>query len=114
MALATPDVFRARAGGFSEPAPDWPTPASPGALADWLAPLRNDLEAPAIGLAPIVGEVLDLLAALPDVRLARMSGSGATCFALFDSEAAAADGRDEIADARPEWWCRATRLEAGS
>ncbi len=114
VALATPDVFRARNGSFSAPAPSWPAPTSPGALAEWLAPLRNDLEAPAIALAPVVGEVLDRLAALPGVRLARMSGSGATCFALFDSEAAAAVGRDEIAAARPEWWCRATRLEAGT
>ena len=68
---------------------------------------RNDLEKPAREIAPVIGEVLELLAAQPGARLVRMSGSGATCFALFDtpqvSEAAA------IA-MRPDWWVQATRL----
>ncbi|MFN7176831.1 MAG: 4-(cytidine 5'-diphospho)-2-C-methyl-D-erythritol kinase [Thermaurantiacus sp.] len=68
---------------------------------------RNDLEAPALGLAPAIGEVLAFLKAAPGVVLARMSGSGATCFALF----ASARARDAAA-ARvpPQWWHVATRL----
>ncbi|MFD1611790.1 4-(cytidine 5'-diphospho)-2-C-methyl-D-erythritol kinase [Sphingomonas tabacisoli] len=69
---------------------------------------RNDLEAPAIGLCPVIGELLDWLSARPGVTLARMSGSGATCFALFDDRRAcvtAADG------ARRDWrWCLETEL----
>jgi len=71
---------------------------------------RNDLEQPAIGLVPTITDVLALLAEQPGVDLARMSGSGATCFALFSDthqrDAAAA----AIAVARPSWWTRATRL----
>ena len=69
---------------------------------------RNDLQAPAEQVAPVIADVVALLAAQPGVRLARMSGSGATCFALFDTEA----GRDEaaraVALARPDWWQLAT------
>lgn len=99
--LATPAVFRARAPGFSAEAklpaawPDAPTMAAD------LAHLTNDLEAPARALCPEVGEVLSALAALPGALLARMSGSGATCFALFatPAEARAAEG---LLPAR--WW----------
>jgi len=69
---------------------------------------RNDLEAPARAIAPVIGDVLALLAAQPGVTLARMSGSGATCFALFESE----DARTAAAAAakRPDWWQLETRL----
>lgn len=74
--------------------------------ADWAAG-RNDLEAPARGLSPVIGNVLDFLAGRQGVTLARMSGSGATCFALFDEDGA----RDAAATAVPaEWWHLATRL----
>ncbi len=69
---------------------------------------RNDLEPPARALAPAIETVLSALAAQPGVALARMSGSGATCFALFDD----ADARDAaaVALARPGWWLAATQL----
>lgn len=69
---------------------------------DWIAG-RNDLEAPALGIAPVIGEVLAWLGGLPGVRLTRMSGSGATAFALFEGEAP---------DTPPpaDWWTAATRL----
>lgn len=71
-----------------------------GGLGEWRDG-RNDLEAPARALMPEIGRVIDWLAARDGVTFARMSGSGATCFALFDSEMA----RDEAADACPaEWW----------
>jgi 4-diphosphocytidyl-2-C-methyl-D-erythritol kinase len=63
---------------------------------------RNDLEAPAKAIAPVIGEVLALLDAQPGVTLARMSGSGATCFALFDSAEACAAAAQALA--RPGWW----------
>ncbi len=69
---------------------------------------RNDLEAPARAVAPVIGEVLETLAAQGGVTLARMSGSGATCFALFDSVEACSDAAVSIA--RPGWWSVETRL----
>ena len=77
-----------------------------GALEGWREG-RNDLEMPARALAPVVGEVLDWLRSQLGANFVRMSGSGATCFALFDSERA----RDEAAFACPsDWWHLATFL----
>jgi len=101
VAIATPDVFRARSGAFSR------TPVLPAAWHDaaaaaaGLAELRNDLEAPAMALCPAIAPVLDWLRAQPNCLLARMSGSGATCFGMFaDIENAAA-----VATRAPaSWW----------
>ncbi|MDQ2091974.1 4-(cytidine 5'-diphospho)-2-C-methyl-D-erythritol kinase [Marimonas arenosa] len=76
----------------------------------WIARQRNDLEAPAIEIAPVIGEVLDRLAVLPGALLARMSGSGATCFALFEGVDQAKAAERAIRAARPAWWSVATRL----
>ncbi|WP_084607641.1 4-(cytidine 5'-diphospho)-2-C-methyl-D-erythritol kinase [Sphingomonas jaspsi] len=77
-----------------------------GPLADWREG-RNDLQQPAISLVPEIGEVLQWLEEQPGAAIARMSGSGATCFALFDSEA----DRTRAAFACPEkWWNLATFL----
>jgi 4-diphosphocytidyl-2-C-methyl-D-erythritol kinase len=102
-ALATQAVFRARGAGFSRPR-GWPT-AWPDAeaLAADLRAGANDLQAPAIGLCPAIGDVLGRLAALPGALLARMSGSGATCFALFASGEHAAIASQAL-DAPASWW----------
>ena len=71
---------------------------------------RNDLEPAALGLAPVIGEVLDALAGVKGAQLVRMSGSGATCFALLANDHAAAAGTEAIAAAHPGWWVAATRL----
>ena len=71
---------------------------------------RNDLEAPAIGLQPVIAEVLDALRSTPACRLARMSGSGATCFGLFDSTRAAVAAARALRGVHPTWWVRATAL----
>lgn len=71
---------------------------------------RNDLEAPAIALQPVIGEVLALLHAQPGSSLVRMSGSGATCFALFDDMGARDAANRAVAAAQPGWWRLATRL----
>jgi 4-diphosphocytidyl-2-C-methyl-D-erythritol kinase len=84
-----------------------------GTAAELIADLsegRNDLERPAIAIAPQIAEVLDMLRAAPGCRLARMSGSGATCFGLFDDcrrSAAAARG---LTRAQPGWWVKPTVL----
>jgi 4-diphosphocytidyl-2-C-methyl-D-erythritol kinase len=71
---------------------------------------RNDLEAPAIALVPEVTELLDLLARQRGVVLARMSGSGATCFALFDRQADRDRAAALIGKERPGWWQLPSRL----
>ena len=71
---------------------------------------RNDLEAPAIALQPIIADVLAALRRLPACRLARMSGSGATCFALLDSSRAATAAARALRSQSPNWWVRATLL----
>ena len=73
----------------------------------------NDLEPAAMALEPTIAEVLAALRALPGCRLARMSGSGATCFALFAGAAAAIEGAKTLAAAHPQWWVRATALGGG-
>lgn len=78
------------------------------ALLDFLSATRNDLEEPARALQPVIGEVLDCLAALPGVTLARMSGSGATCFALFAETAACEAAAAMLRRAGPDWWIAPT------
>ncbi|MGK9165792.1 4-(cytidine 5'-diphospho)-2-C-methyl-D-erythritol kinase [Inquilinus limosus] len=106
--LSTPDVFRARSGGFSAEARFAEARPTPERLCTLLAGRGNDLAAPAMSLAPVVGEVLAALAAQPGCRLARMSGSGATCFGLFDTSAAAKAA--EAALAGRGWWAAAAAL----
>lgn len=110
VSLATADVFRARAGRFSAPAALPATWADAAAMAGDLARLRNDLEPPAIALHPVIGMVLAALADVPGCLLARMSGSGATCFGLFPDAASAEAAARALA--RPGWWCWGGALAA--
>lgn len=71
---------------------------------------RNDMESAACRLAPIIGDVLAILSAAPGCRLARMSGSGATCFAIFRDCKAAARARKAILRAHPRWWVKSCVL----
>jgi 4-diphosphocytidyl-2-C-methyl-D-erythritol kinase len=101
-ALATRAVFAARHGGFSAPAAlpaAWPDVA---AMAADLARWENDLQAPAVSLCPAIGDLLHILRAQAGCRLARMSGSGATCFALFDEPSLASSAASRLS--RPGWW----------
>ena len=81
-----------------------------GALIAALRKGRNDLEAAACILAPIIGDVLAVLSAAPGCRLARMSGSGATCFAIFPDCRSAARARKAILRAHPAWWAKICTL----
>jgi 4-diphosphocytidyl-2-C-methyl-D-erythritol kinase len=74
-----------------------------------LATQANDLEAPAIALAPVIADVLAALRAL-GCSLARMSGSGATCFAIFASASAAREAAKAVHDHYPHWWVQACVL----
>lgn len=79
-------------------------------LLGWLAAERNDLQAPASKIAPVIAETLAALAASAGCRLARMSGSGATCFGLYDDCHAAARAARSLRDAHPGWWIAPTLL----
>ncbi len=110
VAVATADVFAALAappvGQSASAAP----PAGGDALLAEIAGGRNDLEAPAIELEPAIADVLAVLRKLPGCRLARMSGSGTTCFGLFDSSRAASAAARTLRVGYPAWWVRATVL----
>ncbi|MCH7936430.1 MAG: 4-(cytidine 5'-diphospho)-2-C-methyl-D-erythritol kinase, partial [Proteobacteria bacterium] len=108
--LSTPEVFAAREGKYSEPARFDDAPGSAQALADILAQRGNDLTAAAISLRPAIGGVLKMLEAADECLLARMSGSGATCFGLFDDAGGAARAAVVISQNRPQWWVRAAPL----
>ncbi|MGO4711046.1 4-(cytidine 5'-diphospho)-2-C-methyl-D-erythritol kinase [Bradyrhizobium sp. 2TAF24] len=118
--VATKDVFAAlglKPGqlrtGFSEvlEAIAWP-PAGAGADA-WLDALIggiNDLEAPAIRIQPVIADVLEALHATHGVRLARMSGSGATCFGIYSTAGEASAAAAAIRGDHPQWWVEASVL----
>ncbi|WP_269846221.1 4-(cytidine 5'-diphospho)-2-C-methyl-D-erythritol kinase [Falsiroseomonas bella] len=109
IALPTPAVFKARRGDFSPPAELPDRIADAAALADWLRPLGNDLQTAAIGLCPAVAEVIAAIAAQPGCLLARMSGSGATCFGIFPDESAAESAARALP---PAWWRQGGGLAA--
>jgi 4-diphosphocytidyl-2-C-methyl-D-erythritol kinase len=112
--VSTPAVYRRLDddGGFGEvtlpPAPD--AFEDVRELAAWLGGLRNDLEAPAIAVAPEVGAVLETLAGEPEALLARVSGSGGTCFALCDDDIAAETLTERLEAMAPHWWVQRCRL----
>lgn len=83
---------------------------SPQDCAGWLSRQRNDLQASASVVAPEIDRVLSDLNDTRDVLLTRMSGSGATCFALYPTLKAADLAADDIKAARPHWWCVVTKL----
>tara|TARA_R110000787_G_scaffold63679_11_gene144023 strand:+ start:104886 stop:105767 length:882 start_codon:yes stop_codon:yes gene_type:complete len=109
--VSTPAVFKARSAPFSTTA-GWPQEtADIEALVDAIRARHNDLQAPAIGLAPEIGVVLEVLGRAPGARLARMSGSGATCFALCASLADAEACASAVRQAYPTWWVTAAGLQ---
>ncbi|RJF89973.1 4-(cytidine 5'-diphospho)-2-C-methyl-D-erythritol kinase [Oleomonas cavernae] len=113
VALSTPAVFAALAGRFGPADRLDPVPADADSFVAALRRRRNDLQAPAMALCPAVAQVLDLLATTPEIRLARMSGSGATCYGLYPDRAAAAAAAGAISAARPDWWVRDGALSGG-
>src|SRR5439155_18597217 len=104
----------ARRGAFSAPGRFDPMPRNAAELAGALGDRLNDLTEPALRLLPNIAPVLERLTGLPGALLARMSGSGATCFALFgDREAALAAGA-LLARSEPQWWSAAGALITAS
>jgi 4-diphosphocytidyl-2-C-methyl-D-erythritol kinase len=111
--LPTAAVFAARRGPFGEAGRFASMPRNAIGLAQKLALRRNDLTDAAIKLVPEIGAVLARLERLPGALIARMSGSGATCFALFSNRGAAEEAHMVLAATEPTWWCAAGGLIAG-
>jgi 4-diphosphocytidyl-2-C-methyl-D-erythritol kinase len=89
-------------------APAWPEEGS--SVEDWVEALAagsNDLEAPALRVQPVIGQVLAALNATNGAWLARMSGSGATCFAIYENTAEAQRAAQQIQSDHPQWWVHA-------
>ncbi len=113
--VATPAVF-ARMGfrpGESRDLGEHAVPHDGLSHADFLALVRagrNDMEAAALSIAPEIGDAIDALTATAGQRVVRMSGSGSTCFALYDDRRDARRAARLLAGARPDWWIRATAL----
>jgi len=114
-AISTPDVFRALS--FREAAPSSRLPEGFGSireLGEWLeSSTRNDLERPARGIAADIDAVLLALKTSVGAHVARMSGSGATCFGLFETEYEAKAAEATIRRRHPEWWVMAAALRPG-
>lgn len=111
VAVSTPDVFRALESRQNPPLPPLPFRLDLPSIVDWLGATRNDLEAPAKALAPVIGDALDGLGRA-GAAFARMSGSGATCFGLFKTTAEAEAAAKAIRQARPRWFVVATSTTA--
>lgn len=107
--VPTPAVFKALATKTNPPMSDMPPFDRPEEVWPWIAAQRNDLEGPAQEVAPVITAVLR---ALSDrgARVVRMSGSGATCFALFDRHDLAQEAASDMALAHPGWWVQAVTL----
>ena len=113
--VATAAVFKtldlaALENGVSCPPPAFGDALTADALLSLLVQTRNDLEAPAMALAPAVGTALAAVRSTRACRLARMSGSGATVFGLYDDCRAAAAAARHLWGANPSWWVKPTRL----
>jgi 4-diphosphocytidyl-2-C-methyl-D-erythritol kinase len=111
--LPTAAVFRARQGEFTSDQFVRATPRGAVGLFGLLRQCRNDLTEAAQSMMPEIATLLARLAALPEAYLSRMSGSGATCFALFSDRAAAEHGATLLAASEPGWWVRAGALLSG-
>jgi 4-diphosphocytidyl-2-C-methyl-D-erythritol kinase len=116
VAVPTGEVFaRLDAALLTEGREEAPPPsfATLDELLQWLARHPNDLEAPAMEIAPAIGVVLRKLDTLPGALLARMSGSGATCFAIFSDRNDAQDALSILSADYPDWWCAAAPVVTG-
>ncbi len=113
VAVATGAVFAAVEQRAMPPGPPPPPLTDFSALTGWLAQSRNDLQAAAASICPAIAEVLAALgsAELGGAPLARMSGSGATCFALHEGEWGAVAQAERLRRSRPGWWVVAAAVE---
>jgi len=102
--VSTPEVFAALKNSQNPPCASLPAGLSQRVFFEFIASQRNDLQAPALALCPEIAAVLAALKAQPTCALARMSGSGGTCFGLFQTVAEAEAAAEEISRHNPLWW----------
>ncbi|HEY0223704.1 MAG TPA: 4-(cytidine 5'-diphospho)-2-C-methyl-D-erythritol kinase [Pseudolabrys sp.] len=110
VGLATRDVFGKLVISQTGKTNIGEVPQTLDAAIEFLSAHGNDLTQPAIACVPVIAEVLDAMHAVPGVRLARMSGSGATCFALFSTAGEAAAASWLLQEPNSDWWVRTTTL----
>ncbi len=111
VAVTTPEVFRKLVRKDNAPMPDnLPRLRTTADLAAFLQMMRNDLETPAIALAPVIGVVKTTLSAQSGCLIARMSGSGATCFGLFADGLSASAAARALRAVQPEWWVASAQM----
>jgi 4-diphosphocytidyl-2-C-methyl-D-erythritol kinase len=109
--VSTPTIFKAREGDFSSERRFTKPPQSTAQLIELLNDdRRNDLTAPAVSLKPVIGQALAAIEKTAECQFARMSGSGATCFGFYPSEALAEAAVKTIKTEHPDWWCIGTNL----
>ena len=104
VAVSTPDVFKALKYKSNSVLPEQPAFRGLFEFVDWLQDQRNDLQDPAMTLCPEIGDVLHALWDIDGCLLARMSGSGATCFGLFETVETARQAAAQISANHPDWW----------
>jgi 4-diphosphocytidyl-2-C-methyl-D-erythritol kinase len=110
VSVSTPEVFSAMSLRdnplMTEPFPDW---SDFDGTIFWLSQQRNDMQGAAIELQPVIGQVLAELSQTEGCALARMSGSGATCFAIYKTASERDAALDVLRHRNPDWWCVATQ-----
>lgn len=111
VAVSTPQVFNALSHRTHPPMPAAiPKFSGLHGFVSWLAQQRNDLQEAACAVAPEIGDLLGLIEADPNCMLARMSGSGATCFGIYETADQAARAAKRFKSAHPDYWIHAARL----
>ncbi len=108
--VSTPTIFKNLEKRDTPPMTDLPLSLAPEGVIDWLSQQRNDMQTAAIEQAPEISLVLAELEKQTNCHLARMSGSGATCFGLFPSKNAAQKAASVLLADHPDWWVRPTCL----
>ena len=106
--VSTAEVFRSLTSRENPPLSDPPASPEVGAVCDWVAASRNDLEAPALEIAPEIGDVLAALRGTEGCLVARMSGSGSACFGLYAERTDAEAAAERLRGTHQSWWVRAT------
>lgn len=115
VGVATPDIFKRLERKNNPAMPEiLPTFQEPRQMIQWLQGMRNDLQTTCAGFVPEVAQALEVLSACEGLALARMSGSGSTCFGLFNSMSEARAAAAKIAHARPDWWVKSCVIGGAS
>ncbi|MEQ9261113.1 MAG: 4-(cytidine 5'-diphospho)-2-C-methyl-D-erythritol kinase [Roseovarius sp.] len=111
LPVLTAEVFKRLEHKVNRPMPrTLPTFETAGELVEWLRGMRNDLQEPAIGAEPVIRNVLETLEKTPGCMLARMSGSGGSCFGIYADAETAGSASGRLTESFPSWWVKATVL----